>query len=374
MFRLTLLFCLITSILFAQQSDEIVGKVKSVSENILFLNDSIGSYKFFSIDSEYGHGGFISPKIASKRFKGMWYNHCYVQYLNFKKIFNKTGTLKEEAWFYKDNSIVGKFEYTYDKNDSLIQSRRTDEYSKHVVVENMTYSNYNKLTTYLRYYPDDPNSFSFISNTFDDNGNIIKEDFFNPEGHSRSLIHKYNAKNKKIETKSHSFYIWAKRDEKSFYQKHDSIGETTSIKKYFYDLEDNLIEIQSATVPNTHETYVTTDKTNYKYNSKNKLIEETHVSDRKSTSSKSYEYNTDDLLSKTTYKYHPDPDNRYYEETEYFYKDNKIIRFTHIENKVSHEMSIDYKFDKKGNWIQQTKSVDGKPLYIWKRKIEYYKE
>ncbi len=372
MFRLTLLFCLITSILFAQQNDEIVGKVKSVREKIIYLEKK--DKEAFIIESDYGHGGFISPKITSKYFKIAWYNDSYVQYLNFKKIFNKTGTLKEETWFYKDNSIVGKFEYTYDKNDSLIQSKRFYKYSKDITVENMTYINHNKLTTYLRYNSDNPNSYSFLSNSFDDNGNIIKEDFFISRGLLSSLKHKYNSKNKKIETKSQSPFVWAKRDEKSFYQKHDSIGETTSIKKYFYDSENNLIEIQSSTVPNPQEKNVSTDKINYTYNSKNKLIEETHVSGRNSSSSKSYEYSADGLLSKTTYKYYPDPDNRYYEETEYFYKDNRIIRFTHIENKVSHEMSIDYKFDKKGNWIQQTKSVDGKPLYIWKRKIEYYKE
>ena len=171
MFRLTLLFSLITSISFAQQNDEIIGKVKSVSEKIIYLEKK--DKKAFIIESDYGHGGFISPKITSKYFKIAWYNDSYVQYLNFKKIFNKTGTLKEETWFYKDNSIVDKFEYTYDKNDSLIQSRRIDEYSKDIVIENMTYSNHNKLTTHLIYYSENPNSYSFISNSFDENGNQV---------------------------------------------------------------------------------------------------------------------------------------------------------------------------------------------------------
>jgi predicted metal-dependent phosphoesterase TrpH len=33
---------------------------------------------------------------------------------------------------------------------------------------------------------------------------------------------------------------------------------------------------------------------------------------------------------------------------------------------------FEYKFDDKNNWIEQSKYINGKKLYVWKRKIIYY--
>ena len=35
-------------------------------------------------------------------------------------------------------------------------------------------------------------------------------------------------------------------------------------------------------------------------------------------------------------------------------------------------IDFEYVFDDKKNWIEQTKSINGKKLYVWKREIKYF--
>ena len=39
---------------------------------------------------------------------------------------------------------------------------------------------------------------------------------------------------------------------------------------------------------------------------------------------------------------------------------------------ITTKCSFEYKFDDKNNWIEQSKYINGKKLYVWKRKIIYY--
>ena len=39
---------------------------------------------------------------------------------------------------------------------------------------------------------------------------------------------------------------------------------------------------------------------------------------------------------------------------------------------LSVSSDFEYVFDDKKNWIEQTKSINGKKLYVWKREIKYF--
>ena len=72
MFLLMLFFCAIIS--YGQQKDTIYGKVKSVREQLFFLDENNQNMKFFSSEGDYGHHGFISPEFTKNRFYSWWYN------------------------------------------------------------------------------------------------------------------------------------------------------------------------------------------------------------------------------------------------------------------------------------------------------------
>ena len=60
--------------------------------------------------------------------------------------------------------------------------------------------------------------------------------------------------------------------------------------------------------------------------------------------------------------------NKYY----YYDKNNFIVKSDITDRKESFIVEFKYKFDKKGNWIKQTKLINGVPKFTLERKIEYY--
>lgn len=97
--------------------------------------------------------------------------------------------------------------------------------------------------------------------------------------------------------------------------------------------------------------YGKTSYTAFTYNKDRKLEKKTNYSDNKISDEMSFEYNNDHV-SKLFY-------------SDKFGSDNKPIRTTVVIFK--------YKFDKHKNWTEIIKNVNGKDLYKWVRKIEYYK-
>ncbi|MGV3460155.1 MAG: hypothetical protein ACO1N9_06840 [Flavobacterium sp.] len=59
------------------------------------------------------------------------------------------------------------------------------------------------------------------------------------------------------------------------------------------------------------------------------------------------------------------------EASQFKYDDSKILSLAFQHNGDDTTVNFDYKIDKQGNWIEQTKSVDGKKLYIRRRDIKY---
>ena len=66
------------------------------------------------------------------------------------------------------------------------------------------------------------------------------------------------------------------------------------------------------------------------------------------------------------------------------YPNNKIVleyvhnetefpsKLTYSENGTINTVDFEYTFDDRKNWIEQTKSVNGKKLYVWKRDLKYF--
>ena len=44
----------------------------------------------------------------------------------------------------------------------------------------------------------------------------------------------------------------------------------------------------------------------------------------------------------------------------------------YLEKGITTQVDFEYVFDDKKNWIKQTKSINGKKLYVWKRELKYF--
>ncbi len=161
--KLVLILCLFfINLSFSQLKDTVIGKVKSIKEELLFLDKNRQNHRLLSIDGDYGHCGFISSKATKHRFYSNWYHSAFVHYLNYAKEFNEIGKPIKEIWYYKDGDTVTVYDYVYDKNDNLIQEKETDPYDNSYKVTNYSYNEYrNNLQSEISYYSDSPEFFSY---------------------------------------------------------------------------------------------------------------------------------------------------------------------------------------------------------------------
>ncbi len=368
MFRLTLLFCLITSILFAQQSDEIVGKVKSVSEKIIYLEkkDRDAFLGNSNHEGEYGHGGFVNPKLSKRNMNTSWYYYPELAFVNFTAKYNYKGKITEETWFKKDNTFERKYEYN--ESDSLTSIKMYYDNKKTESQETIiTHKNENTTAVSFDIYGKKLSRFNYYIQNYDKNKNLIKIQNFGEDGLINITFFKYNLNNKKTCEMIQIPYLLEEQNGNTK-KITDSIGTIFYKFKYKYDEKNLLIDEQKYSNPlSTNSINKLLYQFQYKYDSNNNVIEKNQIDHNKMYSIK-YEY---DLLNRLI-SYKPNYDNEF--EREYFYENNVISKVIIKKNDLTMVLTFAYKFDKKGNWIQQTKSVDGKPLYIWKRKIEYYNE
>lgn len=368
-----LLFLILSSSLFSQNKFK---KIKTTKEKIIFINDSIQNYKLFRIDGDYGHSGFIDPKHTIKRFRQNWYNEFFVHYINNERNFDERGNLINEFWFNKKDSIVKQYEYQYNDIDSLVRIEEKGEYYNGIT--NISY-NYEKNKQSTLKSDENSGHFSLILNSYNEKGKINKIENIGEGGYSNGEFYTYNKYDLIDKVIIHKPTVWSifNKERNSYYEKRDSTGTYyTSIMNYYkngniyekhtysppdvsspisnlykkdyfvYDLKKRVIEHVTKHV-HSELTYIL----KFKYDKKNKLIFESREI-----------RNQDvlwDLLNTSFKKY-------------YTYKKDEIVSLIIKTTTKSTNIEFSYKYDAFGNWIEQTKSINGKKLFIWKREIIYY--
>ncbi|WP_431137620.1 hypothetical protein [Psychroserpens mesophilus] len=353
---------------FSQQKDTIYGKVKSVREQLSFLDKNHQNLKLFSNEGDYGHHGFSNSKFTRDRFHSWWYNTPFVHYSNYYKEFNEKGKPTYEIWFYKDGDTVTTYKYKYDKKDNLIQIKdiyEIDDYTS----RNFTYNYKNKISSSIYYASYDPNLYSYTAYVYDSIYNLIKIKRFDEDGELSSWKYRYDKKGRKIAEIVHKPYVYIKKG-RTTSSKSDSIGLNKVSVKYYYDSNDNLLETE-------HYDYSSYDNLPSKLSRKiqniykNNLLEKVlYITD---TINSFTEYSYDNQKRKTsevvTFVKYTD-NNR---SSEYFYnKKGNIKKLIYTENNKPVIVDFEYYFDNQNNWIKQIKSVNGKKLFVWTREINYY--
>jgi hypothetical protein len=363
----SLLFFL--SISYGQQKDTIYGKVKSVREQLNFLDKERQNMKLFSTEGDYGHYGFSSAEFTKSRFHSWWYNTPWVHYSNYYKEFNEKRKPTYEIWFYKDGDTVAYFSYKYDKNDNLIQEKK--HYDKNdYTVRNYNYNKNNKITSTIYYVSDDPNLYSYSEFIYDENDNLIQSQDFNADGETYGTKYTHYPNGKIKEVISYSPFKIIDKDKKSTLIK-DGIGYDKLDRKLIYNDDGDNIEIQSYDGEFYSETEPKIKAKTLKEYSNGLLVKETTLNRaNKIERFTTYSYNEQKQKGKEVYVVPEYPDNNL--SYEYFYDNNgNQIKLIYTEKNNPITVEFEYEFDNHKNWIKQIKSVDGKKLFIWTREIEY---
>lgn len=358
--------------MFFSQQNKLYGKVKSTREKLLFVNDSIQNYKLFELDGDYGHSGFNSPKGTIDRFYNNWYNEVFVHYINNKRCFNERGLLISEDWFYKNDEKIKSFEYEYTDFDSLCRITEIEDDYKYIT--NISYNYKKYIQSELSYWSNNCKDFNLKIYTYNDEFKLIGVEFLSEEGKYNEIFYTYNKQGLQNKIIIHKPTVWAKYDSVSYYEKKDSIGTYfTSVKKY-YNQKKQMIKEDSFFSPDYQvESKLSATKI-YKYDERGNCIETRHnfASSSNMIFVNSKEYDKKNRITKhlnKTLNYKSSFDD--YKEFIYNNKDELSKLLVKSIDK-EYIIQFKYKYDDSNNWIEQTKYVDGKKLFIWKREIEYH--
>ncbi|MFD2552525.1 hypothetical protein ACFSQP_11950 [Bizionia sediminis] len=352
------------SISFSQQKDTIYGKVKLIREKLTFI-DKKQAYDYEA------HYGFGNPKATTERFNYLWYETPWTHYLNNLKTYNKKGKLEKEKWYYLNGDLVSIYEYKYDKNSNLIEEKETESnYNKYVI--KYKYDFENKLRSTLSYSTENPDEYRYTEYIYYENVKPIQIKSFDEFGETTGRKFKYDEKGNKTQIIFHNPNIWVKNNKGSS-QVRDSIGHDKLIQQLIYDDNNYLKEIWhfNSNEFNNKKSKLQR-KTKYKYEG-NLLTHIYNIRVRDTlTNYKEFKYDFKGRIINESKIYVNRPDEN--RTLEYFYNENNyIIKLIFNEKNNPIIIDFEYTFDKQNNWVKQVKSINGEKLFVWKRKIKYYK-
>jgi len=194
---------------------------------------------------------------------------------------------------------------------------------------------------------------------------------FNEDGQSTSTKYEYDLKGRKVKIIHHRPYIWITNPDKSRTQVRDEKGIDYLHQEFIYNDLDQIVEHRFYTEDFYDNNKATLNrKITYQYDKSGRIELENYGRDT-ITNYKKFNYYKNGL-TKTVQHINP----KYPEHNrslEYSYSNRgDIIRLKYIENGKIHNVEFTYRFDSNGNWIEQLKTVNEKPLYLRKREITYY--
>ncbi|WP_143885640.1 hypothetical protein [Chryseobacterium binzhouense] len=363
--------------------DSIFGKPKYVKEYVLFLNDS-GPFTFMHGDDEYGHSVIMTPQNLRSRMSGTWFESDFCRYINNETYYDKNRNITKETWYYRSGDVVDDYDYTYDFLGRLINEKSTNKYSK-------TYKKYIyegsskklKFTEYRSKWEDEPTKVYFI----------------NHEKYNPFIITKFDTLTKTDSVFAVTDFVWNKLGKNSFLEGKDSVFRKRLTQVNFYDNDLQIKESKSFSYRSDHYNKKLFQRgyTKYERDTLGRIIKETQINDDKyryyilekngkyreeiiggafaSISSTAYEYYDDGTLKTRKNFYQGNILNQ----IQFTYENNQIVKVLYLDAQgesksdlKATEIVFKYKYDKYKNWTEVIKNVDGKDLYKWIRKIEYY--
>lgn len=375
---LTLLFTL-ASLLSFSQNDEIKGLVKSVREKVIFKKYKEKVEEF--VDDEgniirrtylpdlgisnslYGEH-FTHPKIILETFPKKWYFTHFSGYKNYYRKFSKSGKVILEKWYEHDGEILDTIEYKYDKNDSLVTKSEKKNFP---IIENRKYNKSGVESVICQLIFDDETDIQEVKYYYNEQNKVIRRDFFIDSIFFSSTLYKYNEKGSLLEESE------LKSLEEVYSKNINSDTDLNNIKKNYtitylenkYDENNRIIQINK--YKTLDRTAILNSSTYYNYEV-DKLIVTTKNFNFDNIPIKEFEYKNNLLINERYFNR-----GKAIQLKSFFYnKDNYLVKAIIKDREELYNIEFKYKFDRKGNWIKQTKYVNGVPTYELIREIEYY--
>lgn len=349
---------------FAQThtNDSIYGQVSSYRETIALLNPSKETISTDDVFLDpYDLTILGDQEKKPEHVSNRWYYARHDRLINYYREYDKKGRMIKEKWEDVLYDLQSVFKYSYDTINHITEIKELDGDGKSDATERRSY-NYKgqlvaKLTDYIDFY-------SYTYYEYNDKNQCIKKGYFGKNGKEGETLYEYeNGKIKRLKTVSNIHILRLPSGGRT-----TIIGEWTErlIEEYFYDERGNLIKTCNySNVISADATEPSCNTYTYDHNG-NKTA--TYVNDGELRSKITYYKNG---KTKKTQNFVDGLETSY---MEYYFQGDllrKVIHHNHNEKK--HVVEFDYTFDDNHNWIQQIKTVDGKPLYIRSRIIYYYK-
>lgn len=374
---LTLLFTL-ASLLSFSQNDEIKGHVKSVREKVIFKKYEEKVEEFVNdegniirrtylpkkriIYSAYGEH-FTTPELVIKSFPKQWYFSKYSGYKNYFKSFSKTGKKVLEKWYEDDDEVIDTIEFKYDKNDSLVIKSEKKSFP---IIENRKYNKSGVESVIYQLIFDDETKIQEVKYYYNEQNKVIRRDFFIDSIFFSSTLYKYNEKGSLLEESE------LKSLEEVYSKNINSDTDLNSIKNYTITYLENSYDENNRIIQTNK--YKTVDRkailkstTYYKYNDNNLLVQ-TKGYHLNKISTREIEYKNSLLINERFFWNENPPQLKSF----FYNNDNYLVKAIIKDREETFNIEFKYKFDRKGNWIKQTKYVNGVPMYELIREIEYY--
>ncbi|WP_027381607.1 hypothetical protein [Chryseobacterium daeguense] len=375
-----LFFLILLSTLFNSQviKDSILGRPKYVKEYVIFLNDS-GPFTFMKGDDEYGHATIMEPEILRESMRDTWFETDFCRYINNETYYDKNRNITKQIWYYKSGKIVDDYDYTYDNLNRLVLEK-VKGYSE---------------KAYRYFYEGNNKTAKFVEAYFKSKDGPLKKFVNNYESFKPLIVTKFDTISKTDSIFTITNDIWKKID-KGYIQVKDSIyyKKLTRVKTYdnhYKVIEDKFFKYES----DFQNRKIYLDRhLKYEYDNFGNVIKEINFSDgnlysyiisrngkiikeeKKDNAGKTsyivYTYSKDQKLERRIMYYNE----KVWYDTSFEYKNNYITKVLYLDKYDKKEPSIinfKYTFDKQKNWTEIIKNVNGKDLYKWIRKIEYYK-
>ena len=345
-----IIFALYNSFCFSQiLKDTLNGKVKTIYDEIIFHNKEHNLPKLLTEEGDFGHSAMLFPNSIWKNAVQSWYYTKSIAYIKSKKTYNKDGFPTREIIYNLKGKILKDFSSNYDKNNNLIQFKENNN------VRNYTYNSKNKLSTYLRYSIEEPNSYNYDLFVYNKKDSLVKIKEYTEEGLIFKTTYRYKNLSKKVFISSHLNMEFLEKE--CFFDKKDRIIKIVQYQGGFYESDTVKPKIN----------YIIKKK--YK---KHLLIQITKSYTYDSIFSiEKFFYDKNDRIKKKQISTHNSKKSNW--NIQFHYDNfNNITRTILTENKNVYIIDFKYVFDKQNNWVKLTKFINGKKLYSWKRKIKYF--
>lgn len=337
--------------------DTVYGNVKSVREKLIFLDSVRQTYKLFDIEGDYGHHGFMSREFTMSRFNTFWYTLPFTHYMNYYREYNHKNQITTETWYYKDNSFLTKYEFAYDEKGNLVEEKESDEFGE-VITKKWGYDHANRMATLLKSYKE-WGGFTFLGYQYNRAGELIATTSY----HENEKVNdrKFEYESGRVVRVYHTLpYKLTAGNDPNHKTKVHGEWDTYLYEEYKYDEHGNktIVTNYSSVIEGTNDAPAVTT---YFYDSNNNM-----VSNSNSPWVFTYDSKSRLILEKNSIN------GKTYIDNKYTYKGNNLIKLLYTENGKTTTVTFSYKFDSHNNWIEQTKSINGKPLYVRRREIVYY--